>query len=126
MEELFPKLRNSLNEAVEITEDKNQLLIELKVKKKILISGDLGSPHEIEEMIRKFGGVKEDIQMEVNVDENTQIISLKFLKTEDYEVVSIAMKHIWDRATELLIKAFNTEPGKTNVFLDLGDFDETY
>ena len=64
MEELFPKLSNLLNDAVEIREIKEQLLIELKIKKKDLIPGDLGKPNEVKEMIRIFGGVKKDISME--------------------------------------------------------------
>ncbi len=126
MEELFPKLRDSLNNAVEIKEDENQLLIELKVKNEDLIPGDLGSPHEIKEMIRIFGGVKQDIPMEVRVDEKTNIITIKLLKKEDFEIVRTVMKSIWERASELLIKAFNAEPGKTEEFRDLGDFDENY
>lgn len=126
MEELFPKLRDSLNNAVEIKEDENQLLIELKVKNEDLIPGDLGSPHEIKEMIRIFGGVKQDIPMEVSVDENTNIITIKMLKKEDFEIVRTVINSLWERASELLIKAFNAEPGKTEEFRDLGDFDENY
>ena len=126
MEELFPKLRDSLNNAVEIKEDENQLLIELRVKNEDLIPGDLGSPHEIKEMIRIFGGVKQDIPMEVSVDENTNIITIKMLKKEDFEIVRTVINSLWERASELLIKAFNAEPGKTEEFRDLGDFDENY
>ena len=126
MEELFPKLRDSLNNAVEIKEDENQLLIELRVKNEDLIPGDLGSPHEIKEMIRIFGGVKQDIPMEVRVDENTNIITIKMLKKEDFEIVRTVINSLWERASELLIKAFNAEPGKTEEFRDLGDFDENY
>lgn len=126
MEELLPKLSSSLNNAVEIKEDENQLLIELKVKKEDLIPGDLGTPNEVKEMIRIFGGVKQDIQMEVDVDEKTKIITLRLLKREDFEVISTVMKDIWERVSELLIKAFNAEPGKIDIFRDLGDFDENY
>ena len=126
MEELFPKLRDSLNIAVEIKEDENQLLIDLKVKNEDLIPGDLGSPHEIKEMIRMFGGVKQDIPMEVSVDEKTNIITIKMLKKEDFEIVRTVINSLWERASELLIKAFNAEPGKTEEFRDLGDFDENY
>lgn len=126
MEELLAELTNSLNKAVEITKDEEKLLIELKVKKKILIPGDLGTPNEIAEMIRLFGGVKDDIQMKINVDENTQTITLKCLKREDYEVINAASKQIWDRVSDFIIKAFYAEPGKIDIFRDFGDFDETY
>ena len=126
MEELFPKLSNLLNDAVEIRENKEQLLIELKIKEKDLIPGDLGKPNEVKEMIRIFGGVKQDISMDVAVDEKTKIITLKLLNNEDFETISTAMKNIWERASNLLIEAFNVEPGKIGKFKDLGDFDETY
>jgi len=126
MEELFPKLSNLLNDAIEIREDKEQLLIELKIKEKDLIPGDLGKSNEVKEMIRIFGGVKQDISMDVAVDEKTKIITLKLLNNEDFETISTAMKNIWERASNLLIEAFNVEPGKIGKFKDLGDFDETY
>ncbi len=126
MEDLFPKLENSLRNAVEIKENKNSLLIELKVKEKDLIPGDLGSPNEVEEMIRIFGGVKDEIQMKVDVDKTTNTFSLKFENEEDYEAVSTVMKNIWQRASELLIKAYSAEPGNIGVFRELGDFDEKY
>ena len=47
MEELIPELSDLLNRTVEIREDKNKLLIELEVKEKNLIPGDLGKPHEV-------------------------------------------------------------------------------
>ena len=126
MEELLPKLSNLLSDAVEIREDKEQLLIELKIKEKDLIPGDLGKSNEVKEMIRIFGGVKQDISMDVAVDEKTKIITLKLLNNEDFETISTAMKNIWERASNLLIEAFNVEPGKIGKFKDLGDFDETY
>lgn len=126
MEELFPKLSKSLSNTVEIKVDENQLLIELKVKKEELIPGDLGTPNEIKEMIRIFGGIKQDIPMEVEVDEKNKIITLKLMKKEDFEIINIAMKNIWERVSELIIKAFNAELGKIDEFRDLADFDDTY
>ena len=126
MEELFPKLSNLLNNAIEIREDKEHLLIELKIKGKDMIPGDLGKPNEIREMIRIFGGVKQNIQIDVAVDEKTKNITIKLLNKEDFEIISTAMKDLWERASNLLIEAFNAEPGKIGKFVDLGDFDETY
>ena len=77
-------------------------------------------------MIRIFGGVKKDISMEVAVDERTKIITLKLLNKEDFETISIGLKNLWERASNLLIEAFNAEPGEIGKFKDLGDFDETY
>ena len=126
MEELYPKLSDSLKKIVEIVEVEDQLKIELRVKNKDLIPGDLGSPSEVEEMIRIFGGVSQDIIMQVNTDEKANIITIKLQKREDFEIVKNAMKIIWERAAELLEKAISTEPGRNDEFRALGDFDETY
>lgn len=126
MEELYTKLSDSLKKVVEIIEVEDQLKIELRVKNKELIPGDLGSLIEVKEMIRIFGGVSQDILMEVNVDEKTKIITIKLQKREDFEIVKNAMRGIWERAAELLEKAISTEPGRNDEFRALGDFDETY
>ena len=126
MEELYPKLSDSLKKTVEIREVEDQLKIELRVKNKELLLGDLGSPTEVKEMIRIFGGVSHDIIMEVNIDEKSNIITIKLQKREDFEIVKNAMRTIWERAAELLKKAISTEPGRNDEFRALGDFDETY
>jgi hypothetical protein len=126
MEELIPNLSNLLNNTVEIRENKEQLLIELKIKKEDLIPGDLGKPHEVKEMIRVFGGVKQDIPIDVVADEKTKIITLKLLNKEDFEIIRTAIKNLWERVSDLLIEAFNAELGKIGKFKDLGDFDEAY
>ncbi len=124
MEEFFPKLSDIFNEKIEIRENIEKLLIELKINKEDLIPGDLGNPNEVKEMIRKFGGVKEDISMDVAVDEKTNIITIKLQNNEDFETISTAMKNLWERASNLLIEAFSVEPGTVGKFKDLGEFDE--
>jgi hypothetical protein len=126
MEELYPKLSDSLKKVVEIIEVEDQLKIELRVKNKFLIPGDLGTPAEVEEMIRIFGGVSQDIIMEVIIDEKANIITVKLQKREDFEIVKNVMRTIWERAAELLKNAISTEPGRNDEFRALGDFDESY
>ena len=126
MEELIPKLSDLLNRTVEIREDKNNLLIELEVKEKNLIPGDLGKPHEVKEMITIFGGVKKEISMEIDVNENTNIVTIKLLNLEDFETISAALKNIWANVSELLLRALKTEPGKLDEFRDLGNFSNKY
>ncbi|MFX1340831.1 MAG: hypothetical protein ACFFDK_19630 [Promethearchaeota archaeon] len=126
MEELFPKLSETLKNAVEIIENENQLLIELKVKIKDYVPGDLGSPNEIREMIRIFGGVAEEIPIEIDVNEDFKTVLLQMKNREEFEIIRTNLKTIWQRAAELLQKAFDAEPGKTEEFRALGDFDETY
>ncbi len=126
MEELYPKLSDSLKKVVEIIEVEDQLKIELRVKNKDLLPGDLGSPTEVKEMIRIFGRVPQDIIMQVKTDEKANIITIKLQKREDFEIVKKAMRTIWERAAELLEKAISTEPGRNDEFRALGDFDESY
>lgn len=126
MEELFPKLSELLRNAVKIIENENELVIQLKVKKQDFIPGDLGSPNEIREMIRIFGGVSQKIPLEIKVSENSKTVSLKLQNKEEYEIIRTALQSIWERSAELLQKAFNAEPGKTEEFRALGDFDENY
>jgi len=126
MEELYPKLSDSLKKVVEIIEVEDQLKIELRVKNKDLLPGDLGSPSEVKEMIRIFGGVSQDIIMQVNTDEKANIITIELQKIEDYEIVKNAMRTIWERAAKLLEKSISAEPGRNDEFRALGDFDESY
>ena len=126
MEDLYPKLSDSLKKVVEIVEDEDQLLIKLRIKNEDLIPGDLGSPAEVQEMIRIFGGVSQEISMDVHVDQKTNLITIKLLNKQDFKLVRSAIRNIWDRAAKLLEKALIAEPGKTDEFRKLGDFDETY
>ena len=126
MEDLLPNLSDLLKKSIRIEENNDKLSIKLEVKNKELILGDLGKPFEIQEMIRLFGGLKQNISMEIDVNEETKIITIIPSNKGDFEAVSSAMKHVWDRASELLLKAFYAEPGKTEEFRDLGDFNDNY
>jgi len=119
MEELYPKLSDSLKKVVEIIEVEEQLKIELKVKNNDLLPGDLGSPTEVKEMIRIFGGVSQDIIMEVVVDEKANIITIKLQKREAFEIVKNAMRTMWERAAELLEKASLEEADFSDITLHI-------
>jgi hypothetical protein len=126
MEDLLPKLSELLKKSIRIEENNDKLSIKLEVKNKELILGDLGKPFEIQEMIRLFGGLKQEIPMEIDANEETKVITILLSNKGDFEAVSSAIKNVWDRASELLIKAFYAEPGKTEEFRDLGDFNDKY
>jgi hypothetical protein len=126
MEDLLPKLSELLKKSIRIEENNDKLSIKLEVKNKELILGDLGKPFEIQEMIRLFGGLKQEIPLEIDLNEETKVITILLSNKGDFEAVSSAIKNVWDRASELLIKAFYAEPGKTEEFRDLGDFNDKY
>ena len=77
-------------------------------------------------MITIFGGVKKEIPMEIDVNENTNVISIKVLNLEDFETISATLKNFWAKVSELLIRALNIEPGKLDEFRDLGNFSNKY
>jgi hypothetical protein len=126
MEDLLPNLSDLLKKSIRIEENNDKLSIKLEVKNKELILGDLGKPFEIQEMIRLFGGLKQEIPLEIDLNEETKVITILLSNKGDFEAVSSAIKNVWDRASELLIKAFYAEPGKTEEFRDLGDFNDKY
>ena len=126
MEDLIISLNELLKSIIEIQEFENDLLIEIKIKEKLPIPGDLGTPQEVREMIQKFGGISPNISMEIEVNQNIQLVSLKMTNMEDFKAISDALKEIWEKASDLLLKAFNAEPGKIDEFRALGDFDESY
>ena len=126
MEELLPKLSDSLKNAIEIRENENQLLIEFELKRDDFVPGDIGTPDEINEMIKIFGGLTQEIPIDIKVNENTKTIYLRMESKEDFKIMQNVMKNIWNRAAELLQNAFNAEPGKTEEFRALGDFGEEY
>ena len=126
MEELLPKLSDSLKKVIEITEKEAELSIDLKLKRESMVPGDIGTPKEIREMIQIFGGISQEIPIDIKVNEKSKTISLSMQTKEEFELICNVMKTIWSKAAELLQKAFNAEPGKTEEFRALGDFDEDY
>jgi hypothetical protein len=126
MEDLIISLNELLKSVIEIQEVESDLLIEIKIKEKLPIPGDLGTPQEVREMIQKFGGISPKISMEIEVNQEAQVVSLKMTNMEDFKAISDALKGIWEKASDLLLKAFNAEPGKIDEFRALGDFDENY
>lgn len=126
MEELIPQLNEILTKNVKIRENEEDLRIELELNNEDLAPGDLGSPHEIREMITIFGGIKKKLSMDVKIDEHSSLITLGFANPEDFQLVSKVIKNLWKRASELLLKAMSVEPGKIDEFRNLGNFSNKY
>jgi hypothetical protein len=96
-----------LKEAIEIRSDALNLTIELIVKKKI--NADLAEPEEIIVMLKMYGDLREDIPMEISIDNETQIITLKFQKEEEFNKVANIFETIWDNAVNLLTQAIKSD-----------------
>ncbi len=103
MEEILPSLKGMLKDAIDIKSDVTRLGIIITVLNKI--KGNVADPDEILVMLKMFGGLKEDVPMEINVNNETQIIELKFQTEEDFKKIQKIMETIWDDAVDMLEQA---------------------
>ena len=100
MEELLPILKNMLKKSIEIKSDASKLSIAIIVKNKL--DDNIAEPNEIIVMLKMFGGLKEDVPMEIDINSETQIIELKFQNEEDFKKIQKIMETIWDDAVDIL------------------------
>lgn len=105
MEELLPHLKSILKETIDIELDASNFVILMTVKKDI--EGIIAEPEEIITMLNMYGGLSEEISMEIDIDNETQIITLKFQEEEDFQKIAKILETIWDNAVELLVQATN-------------------
>jgi len=70
-------------------------------------------------MIHILGGLKEDILMKINVDNNTRNIKLKFQTKEDLEKVKKVLDNIWERTIHIFEEL---EKGNSSILRGIGDF----
>ena len=103
MEDLLPNLKGMLKEAIEIKTSPSNLEILIIVKKQI--EEVFAEPEEIIIMLKMYGGLREDIPMEIDIDNDGQKITLKFQNEDDFEKVEKIMETIWDNAVDLIVQA---------------------
>lgn len=107
MEELLPHLKGMLKEAIDINADALNLTITLIIKNKI--NGIIAEPEEVVVMLKMYGGLTEEIPMEINIDNENQTIVLKFQNEENYIEIAEIFKTIWDNAIDLLYQAIESD-----------------
>lgn len=103
MEEILPILKGMLKEAIEITTDASKLAISMTIKKNI--DGVVADPDEIIIMLKMYGGLREEIPMQIDIDNEEQIITLKLQKEEDFNKIAKILETLWDNAVDMLIQA---------------------
>ncbi len=103
MEEIIPSLKGMLKDATNIKSDATRFEITITVLTKI--KGNVADPDEILVMLKMFGGLKEDVPMEININNETQVIQLKFQTEEDFKKIQKIMETIWDDAVDMLEQA---------------------
>ncbi|TFG14883.1 MAG: hypothetical protein EU535_02585 [Promethearchaeota archaeon] len=121
MAEMLKLIKNKLMSAVEIDYDENNLIIILNVKGEIQKSDILAEPQEVKDMLQILGGLKEDIFMKIDVDNNARNIKLEFQIKEDLEKVKKILEHIWERTIHLFEEL---EKGNSNILRGVGDFSD--
>ena len=107
MEELLPSLKNLLKEAIEINLDASNLAVRLIIKPEI--DGVIAKPEEIIVMLKMYGGLKEDIPMKIEINNETQNITLTLQNDDDYKKISKIFESIWDSAVDLLNQAIESD-----------------
>jgi len=100
MEEIIPSLKGMLKDAIIIKSDATRFEIKITVLNKI--SENVADPDEILVMLKMFGGLKEDVPMEIDINNKTQIIELKFQTEEDFKKIQKIMETIWEDAVDML------------------------
>jgi len=54
-------------------------------------------------MLKIYGGLREDIPMEIDIDNDSQNISLKFQNEEGFKKVEKILETLWDNAVDILV-----------------------
>ncbi|MHA2287776.1 MAG: hypothetical protein ACXABG_03210 [Promethearchaeota archaeon] len=107
MEDILPSLKGMLNEAIDITLNASELTITITVKSKV--DGIIAEPEEVIVMLKMYGGLREEIHMEINVDNTNQEITITLQSEKDYNVISKIFASIWDNAVDLLYQAIESD-----------------
>ena len=78
MENIIDGLKDMLKEQVSINIDDTNLKISLEFKGEEKRKDELGEESEIKDMLKMFGGLTEEIQMDIKIDEESQKITMEF------------------------------------------------
>lgn len=119
MEEILPNLKDSFTSNIEIKVDEANLTLSMIIKRKE-IRGGFATPKEVRNMLQIFGGLKEKLPMEINIDDKAKKIDLKFQNKADLEKIKVVMDNIWDRTIEILEKAI---AGDFGILKEIGDIE---
>jgi len=119
MEEILQRLKGMLKDATVIKSDANKLEIVITVVNDI--NGNVAEPDEIIVMLKMYGGLREDIPMEINIDNDAQTITLKFQNEEDFKKVAKIMETIWDNAVDMLTSAMEGDVSRIKDIPNLDD-----
>lgn len=119
MSELMHRIRALLKETIDVSVDQANYIIRMTIKKKIV--GVIADPMEVITMMKMFGGLKEDIPMKIDINNDTQQISIKFQSENDFNTINTIMESLWDDTADMLLEVFQ---GNFNKLKDIPDIDD--
>jgi len=119
MEEILQRLKGMLKDATVIKSDATKFEIVITVVNNI--NGNLAEPEEIIVMLKMYGGLREDIPMEININNEAQNITLKFQNEEDFKKVAKIMETLWDNAVDMLNSAMEGDVSRIKDIPTLDD-----
>jgi len=119
MEEILPRLKGMLKEATVISSDGIKFEITITIIKNV--DGNVAEPDEIIVMLKMYGGLREDISMEIDIDNEAQSITLKFQNEEDFKKVAKIMETLWDNAVDMLTSAMEGDISRIKDIPNLDD-----
>jgi len=121
MAEILELIKRRLISLLEVKIDEENLKIILLVRGEIQKSAILAEPHEVKDMLRILGGLKDELSMEIEVDNNAREIKLKFENKDDLETVKINLDNLWDRTIHIFDEL---EKGNYDLLRGVGDFND--
>lgn len=121
MERFVARAKELFEETVQIKAIEKDLVLSIIVKSDKKVKGNFADQIEVKDMLRMFGGLNEDIAMEIDIDEESQKIDLKFQNKDNYIKVRNVLDNLVERIIDLTYKALD---GDVSHFKDLGDFND--
>jgi len=119
MEEILQRLKGMLKDATIIESDVTKFEITITLVNKI--NSVMAEPDEIIVMLKMYGGLREDIPMKIDIDNNAQIISIKFQNEADFNKVAKIMETLWDNAVDMLTSAMEGDISRIKDIPNLDD-----
>ena len=102
MESIFSIMREKLKELIKIEFDDRNKTVYLWIKSKQYTEDIIGTPDDVKVMLIIFGGLKETVSVNIEVNNDSKIIKIITEIEEEYTNLKSRMNHIWDDTIDLL------------------------
>jgi hypothetical protein len=96
-----------LKEAINVETNASDLTVTMVVKKEV--KGNLADPEEVIIMLKMYGGLREDIPMDIDINNQAQTITLKFQNEGNFKEVVKIFETLWDNTVDLLFQAIESD-----------------